>query len=195
MDLSSGITLLLRRWRGGERDAFENLILLVYRRLYETARRQMSREQPGHLLQNTALVHETYLQLSKLDRIEWKDRGHFFRICTRIMRRILIDDARSRLSRKAGAGAVHLPLEENIAESQHPSPDFFLTLDSALKKLAKIDERQYQVVQLRFFTGLTIQETAQILSVSERTVKGDWTMAKLWLLRELDGRCNNGRQT
>jgi RNA polymerase sigma-70 factor, ECF subfamily len=184
---ASGITLLLRAWSEGDAEALQRLTPLVYQELHRTARRYMAREKAGHILQSTALVNETYLQLAKLGGMNFQDRAHFFAICARLMRRILTDHARSHLSLKAGGGALHVPLDEAAAGSLDPKLDL-LALDDALNHLAAIDERQSQVVQMRFFLGLSVKETADILNVSERTVKADWTHAKLWLLRELDKR-------
>jgi RNA polymerase sigma-70 factor (ECF subfamily) len=182
------ITSLLRAWSSGDRSAMEALVPLVYDELHRAARRYMAREDPGHTLQPTALVHETYLRLAKLETIDWQNQGHFFATCARLMRHILTDHARGRprLERK------DLPMEKVGAAALHPGLDFAV-LDDALNGLAAIDERQSLVVQLRFFVGLSVKETADVLGVSERTVKQDWTVAKLWLLRELSSGNNNGK--
>jgi RNA polymerase sigma factor (TIGR02999 family) len=189
---TSEITTLLRAWSGGDRNAMETLVPLVYHELHRAARRYMARENPGHTLQTTGLVNETYLRLSKLEGVDWQSRGHFFAICARLMRHILTDYARARPHLKGGQRAQSLPLEEAAPLALTPSLDF-VALDEALNRLAAIDERQSQVVQLRFFVGLSVKETAEVLKVSERTVKQDWMFAKLWLLRELGRSRNDGR--
>jgi RNA polymerase sigma-70 factor (ECF subfamily) len=180
------ITSLLRAWNNGDRSAMEALVPLVYNELHRAARRYMARENPGHTLQATALVNETYLRLAKLETIDWQNGGHFFATCARLMRHILTDYARAHP--RVERGSVFL--EE--AGALQPSVDF-VALDDALNGLAAIDERQSQVVQLRFFVGLSVKETAEVLGVSERTVKQDWMFAKLWLLRELGKGESNGK--
>jgi len=177
------ITYLLRAWSNGDRSAMEALVPLVYEELHRAARRYMAGENPGHTLQATSLLNETYLRLARLEKIDWQNRGHFFAICARLMRRILTDYARSR-PHANGEKIRYIPLEEAEFLPLRPSVDFS-ALDDALNSLAAIDERQSQVVQLRFFVGLSVKETADVLKVSERTVKQDWKFAKLWLLREL----------
>ncbi len=178
------ITHLLRAWSNGDRGAMEALVPLVYLELHRAARRYMASENPGHTLQATALINETYLRLARLEKIDWQNRGHFFAICARLMRRILTDYARSRSRAQGGEKARYVPLEEADVLSLHRRVDFS-ALDDALNDLAAIDERQSEVVQLRFFVGLSVKEIAEVLKVSERTVKQDWQFAKLWLLREL----------
>jgi RNA polymerase sigma-70 factor, ECF subfamily len=184
------ITDLLHAWSNGDRSAMEALVPLVYEELHRAARRYMARENPGHTLQATSLINETYLRLARLEKIDWQDRGHFFAICARLMRRILTDHARSR-PHIGGARIQTLSLEE--AELPLRRGLDFSALDDALNALAAIDERQSQVVQLRFFVGLSIKETAEVLRVSERTVKQDWLFAKLWLLRELNRGKSHGK--
>jgi RNA polymerase sigma factor (TIGR02999 family) len=178
------ITHLLRAWSNGDRNAMEALVPLVYEELHRAARRYMAGENPGHTLQSTTLINETYLRLARLEKIDWQNRGHFFAICARLMRRILTDHARSRPRVQGGEKAQYVALEEAEVPPMHRGLDFS-ALDDALNALAAIDERQSQVVQLRFFVGLSVKETAEVLKVSERTVKQDWQFAKLWLLREL----------
>lgn len=187
MDASgvSGITLLLRAWSTGDEQALNRLTPLVYRDLYRTAQRYMAAEKPGHILQNTALVNETYLQLARLGEIDWQDRGHFFAMCARVMRHVLAQYARDRLSLKGGGGAQLLPLDESLVALPDPCPDL-VALDDALGRLAALDERKSQVVELRVFVGLSVEEIANLLKISEGTVKRDWRLAKAWLLRELN---------
>ena len=181
---ASGITVLLRAWNGGDHKALEKLIPLVYRELHRTARRYMARENPGHILQSAALVNETYLELEKLGEIDWQDRGHFYAVCAQLMRRTLTNYARSRLFQKRGGGAQRVHFDESWVVSGDSRTDL-VALDEALTQLALIDERKSQVVQLRFFVGLSVAETAAVLKVSEETVTRDWRLAKVWLLREL----------
>jgi RNA polymerase sigma factor (TIGR02999 family) len=180
----SGITVLLRAWNGGDHQALEKLIPLVYRELHRTARRYMARESPGHILQSTALVNETYLELEKLGEIDWQDRGHFYAVCAQLMRRTLTNYARSRLFKKRGGDAQRVHFDESWVVSGDSRTDL-IALDEALNQLALIDERKSQIVQLRFFVGLSVAETAVVLKVSEETVSRDWRLAKVWLLREL----------
>jgi RNA polymerase sigma-70 factor (ECF subfamily) len=181
------ITLLLRAWSKGEDQALDELTPLVYRELYRSAQRQMAREKLGHVLQNTALVNEFYLRLAKLRGIEWQDRAHFFAVSARMMRRILTDYARSRLYQKRGGAVQHVPFNEAFAAA-NPQPDFdLIAVDKALKNLAAVDARKSQVVELRFFGGFSVEETAEALHVSTDTVKRDWMFSKHWLLCELRG--------
>jgi RNA polymerase sigma factor (TIGR02999 family) len=178
------ITELLQAWRGGDEQALEKLTPQVYRELHQAARRCMSRERNGHILQATALINELYLRLSDLKQVDWQNRTHFFALCARQMRRILIDLARARQSEKGGGSAtvVELDAAPQVASTSHAE---VVAVDEALKALAKVDQRKSQIVELRFFGGLSIEETAEVLKVSSRTVKRDWTLAKAWLLREM----------
>jgi RNA polymerase sigma-70 factor, ECF subfamily len=180
------ITELLQAWRGGDEQALEKLTPQVYSELHQAARRCMNRERDGHTLQATALINELYLRLSDLKQVDWQNRAHFFALCARQMRRILIDLARTRLSEKRGGGAyvVELDAAPQIESTSHAE---VLAVDDALKALAKVDPRKSQVVELRFFGGLSNEETAEVLKVSSRTVKRDWILAKAWLLREMAG--------
>jgi RNA polymerase sigma factor (TIGR02999 family) len=183
------ITELLQAWRGGDEQALEKLTPRVYRELHQAARRCMSRERDGHTLQATALINELYLRLSDLQQVDWQNRAHFFALCARQMRRILTDDARLRRSEKRGGGAFVVSLDEapEVASSSHAD---VLAVDDALKALAKVDERKSQVVELRFFGGLSVEETAEVLQVSPDTVARDWRLAKAWLLREMSGKAD-----
>ena len=186
------ITQLLRAWSGGDSQALEKLTPLVYAELHRAAERYMSRERPGHMLQTTALIHEVYMRLVDFGQVDWQDRAHFFAVCARLMRRILTDFARSRRTRKRGGDGRQLSLDEKLYVSPEPAPDL-VALDEALTRLAGVDERKSQVVELRFFGGLTEEETAGVLKVSRETVKRDWKLAKLWLLRELSAEQPDGR--
>jgi RNA polymerase sigma-70 factor, ECF subfamily len=184
------VTRLLKAWTTGDQQALEKLTPLVYAQLYKVARSYMAGERPGHTLQTTALVNEVYLKLVDCGQINWQDRVHFFAVSAQLMRRILVDVARSHGYRKRGAGAIHISLDE--APSVCGEPDAQLVaLDDALKALAAVDERKSKVVELRFFGGLSIDETAEVLRVSSETVVRDWKLAKVWLLRELSE--GNGR--
>src|SRR5246127_708636 len=178
------VTQLLVAWRAGDESALNRLMPLVYNELHRLARRYMAGEQTGHPLQTTALVHEVYLRLVDANTIEWQDRAHFYAICARLMRRILVDFARSRNYQKRGGGLAHIQLEEAVTVSAVVGSEL-LAVDEALKELAKLDRRKSEVVELRFFGGLTVEEVAAALKVSPETVMRDWKLAKAWLLREL----------
>ena len=178
------ITCLLEAWRLGDKDALERLTPLVYDRLHRLAHHYMVREQAGQTLQTTALVHEVYLKLVDVENVDWQNRAHFYGLCARLMRRILIDFARSRNYQKRGGQIPHIELEEAATVSAVIGSEL-LALDEALKELADVDGRKSEVVELRFFGGLTVEETAAALGVSPETVMRDWKMAKAWLLREL----------
>lgn len=155
------------------------------------ARRYMAREKDGHTLQTTALINEVYLRLVEVDEVQWQDRAHFFAISAQLMRRILTDFARSRGYQKRGGGARHVPLDEGCMASAEPGVDL-IALEDALTRLGATDVRKSKVVELRFFGGLTVDETAEVLQVSGETVMRDWSMARAWLLRELDGGVSHG---
>ncbi len=178
------VTRLLHAWAAGDEAALQQLMPLVYDELHRLARRYMAREQPGQTLQTTALVHEVYLRLVDVKNVNWQDRAHFYALCARLMRRILIDFARSRTYQKRGGGAAHVELDEAATVSAVVG-DELLAVDHALEQLAALDSRKGQVVELRFFGGLTIEETALALRVSPETVMRDWRLAKAWLTREL----------
>jgi RNA polymerase sigma factor (TIGR02999 family) len=184
---SSTVTELLVAWGGGDDSALEQLMPLVHAELYRLARREMRGERKGHTLQTTALVNEAYLRLVKLSGVTWNDRVHFFAMSARLMRRILVDHARSRLYLKRGGGAALVAFDEEQTVGIQSGPDL-VALDDALQALAVLDPRKSQVVELRFFGGLSVDETAAALNVSSRTVMRDWRLAKAWLLKQLDGR-------
>ncbi|HEY6336885.1 MAG TPA: sigma-70 family RNA polymerase sigma factor [Candidatus Sulfotelmatobacter sp.] len=188
---SSEITQLLHAWRGGDQLALERLMPVVYQELHRMARRYMAREKDGHTLQTTALINEVYLRLVEVDEVQWQDRAHFFAISAQLMRRILTDFARSRGYQKRGGGARHVPLDEGCMASAEPGVDL-IALEDALTRLGATDVRKSKVVELRFFGGLTVDETAEVLQVSGETVMRDWSMARAWLLRELDGGVSHG---
>ena len=178
------ITRLLVAWGGGDESALERLIPIVYDELRQLAHRYMSRERPGHTLQTTALVNEAYLRLVNWREVQWQNRAHFFGVSAQMMRRILVDFARNRQYQKRGAGAIQVSLGEATSFTECPSADL-VALDEALTELTKMDQRKGQVVEMRFFGGLSVKEVAEVLKVSEETVMRDWRLAKVWLLREL----------
>ncbi len=185
------VTQLLQAWSGGEESALEKLVPLVYSELHRLARRYMAREQPGHTLQVTALVSEAYLRLVDSPQANWQNRAHFFAVCAQVMRRILVDRARSRRARKRGMGIPALELDEALVVAPGRSTDL-VALDDALKDLSALDQRKGQIVELRFFGGLSVEETAEVLKVSKDTVMRDWKLAKSWLRRELNQGESNG---
>jgi RNA polymerase sigma factor (TIGR02999 family) len=178
------VTQLLRAWSEGDHHALEKLTPLVYAELHRRAHWQMANERSGQTLQTTALVNEVYVQLIDLRGVSWRDRAHFFALSSRLIRRVLIDAARAKAAQKRGARSPHVELDENLLVSQEPRADV-IALDDALTALAAIDERKSQVVELRFFGGLGIEETAAVLKVSPETIKRDWKLAKAWLRRAL----------
>jgi RNA polymerase sigma factor (TIGR02999 family) len=179
------VTRLLRAWGAGDESALEQLMPLVYEELRRLAHRYMAGEQPGQTLQTTALVHEVYLRLVDVKKVDWQDRAHFYALCARLMRRILVDFARSRTYQKRGGAATHVQLDEALTVSAVVGWEL-LAVDDALQRLSAVDARKSQVVELRFFGGLTVEETAITLKVSPETVMRDWRLAKAWLIRELD---------
>jgi RNA polymerase sigma factor (TIGR02999 family) len=179
------VTRLLRAWGAGDESALEQLMPLVYEELRRLAHRYMAGEQPGQTLQTTALVHEVYLRLVDVKKVDWQDRAHFYALCARLMRRILVDFARSRTYQKRGGTATHVQLDEALTVSAVVGWEL-LAVDDALQRLSAVDARKSQVVELRFFGGLTVEETAIALKVSPETVMRDWRLAKAWLIRELD---------
>jgi len=178
------VTHLLKAWSTGDEQALQKLAPLVYDQLHRIAQRCMAGERSGHMLQTTALINEAYLQLVDCQKIDWKDRAHFFAVSAQLMRRILVDFARSRGYQKRGGGMPHLSLDEAPPVSNEPDANL-VALDDALNALAAVDGRKSKVVELRFFGGLSIGETAEVLRVSVETVVRDWRLAKVWLLREL----------
>jgi len=185
--ISRSVTQLLRAWGDGDQSALEHLTPLVYKELHSLARRHMSREGKGHTLQATALIHEVYLRLVEFQSVRWQDRAHFFAVCSRLMRHILIDFARSRDSLKRGRNEPKLTLEESLVVSASV-PAQLLELEEALTKLAQNDPRKGAVVEMRFFGGLKNKEIAEVLKVSSDTVMRDWSLARAWLLREMNAR-------
>lgn len=179
------ISTLLRAWTGGDRSALEKLTPIVYDELRRLARRYMKRERAGHSLQTTALVNEAYMRLVNYDRMQWQDRAHFFAVSAQLMRRILVEFAR-RHNVKRGGGVQHVSLEEVAMVSTDQDANL-VALDDAMNALTRLDPRKVQVVELRFFGGLSIDETAEVLKTSPMTVKRDWRAAKIWLHRELNG--------
>jgi RNA polymerase sigma factor (TIGR02999 family) len=180
----SGPTELLRAWSQGDGSAFERLVPLVYEELHRLARRYMRQERPDHTLQATSLVNEAYLRLIDVNRVEWRDRAHFLAVAAQMMRRILVESARNRRRQKRGGGAVHVNFDD-VQELPVLKERDLVALNDALSALATFDARMGQVVELRFFGGLTVEETAKVLSVSPETVMRDWKTAKAWLLREI----------
>ena len=185
-DASHQVTRLLIDWRNGDQAALEQLIPLVHEELRRVARRHMAHERPGHTLQATALVNEAYVRLIDIKQVKWQDRAHFFAMSSRLMRRVLVDFARSKGYQKRGAGAQKVSLDEALIVSAEPGADL-VALDDALDALTLFDARKAQVVEMRFFGGLSVEETAEALKVSVDTVMRDWKLAKAWLLRELAG--------
>jgi RNA polymerase sigma-70 factor, ECF subfamily len=181
---SEVINVLLARWRSGHQDALDELIPLVHKELRHMARRHMRLERPGNTLQPTALVNEVYLRLLGLKQIQWNDREHFFALSASLMRRILVDAARARQTKKRGANAITVPLD-GIDIPQISPDNGLLELENALKKLEAVDPRKARVLELRCFGGLGVEESARVIGVSPRTVKRDWLMAKAWLSAEL----------
>ena len=181
----SEITGLLIAWSDGDRAALERLLPLIERELHRIARHYMRRENPGHTLQTTALVNEAYFRLVDQKRVRWQNRAHFFAIAAQIMRRILLNYARDRHRQKRGGQAVQVSLSEVAAVGEERSVEL-IALDEALERLAAIDERKCRVVELRYFGGLSVEETAEVMGISRITVIRHWNMAKAWLTRELD---------
>ena len=181
---SHQVSQLLRRWSAGDREALDQLMPLVYGELRRIARRYMAQQARDHTLQTTALIHEAYLRLVGQEEKRWENRAHFFGVAAQAMRHILVDYARTQHRAKRGGGAFQVSLDEVFKICADRSSEL-TALDDALTELAKLDERQSKVVEMRFFGGLTEEEMAAVLNVSPRTVSGDWSMARSWLLREL----------
>jgi RNA polymerase sigma-70 factor, ECF subfamily len=179
------ISRLLRAWSDGDQSALEKLTPMVYAELHRLARRYMRRERPGHSLQTTALVNEAYMRLVDYERMQWQNRAHFFAVSAQVMRRILVEHAR-RHNLKRGGGIQHFSLEEAVVVGGDQDADL-VALDDKMNALARIDPRKVQVVEMRFFGGLSVEETAEVLKISPVTVKRDWRAAKAWLYRELTG--------
>jgi RNA polymerase sigma-70 factor, ECF subfamily len=182
---SQDITELLAAWGGGDMAAFERLVPLVYAELKRIARRHMFRESEGHILQTTALVHEAYMKLVSKPGAKWQDRAHFFAVSSQQMRRILVDAARSRLRKKRGGDAPVISLDDAPMLSSSRAAEF-VALDEALNELASLDERRSRVVEMRYFGGMSVEETAAVLNLSPATVLRDWNAAKAWLYTQLN---------
>jgi RNA polymerase sigma-70 factor, ECF subfamily len=180
------VTALLFAWRRGDKNSYDRLFELIHDELHRLARQCMAGERAEHILQATALVNEAYLRLIEINQVSWQDRAHFLAMAARVMRRILIDDARARLYQKRGGDAERITLTEIDLLSPESGPEL-IALDDALTALAAVDERKSRVVELRFFGGLNIDETAAVLGVSPQTIQRDWRLAKAWLLREITG--------
>ena len=191
---SDSVSVLLHAWSEGDQSALDKLTPIVYDELRRLARSYMNRERVGHSLQTTALVHEAYMRLVDYDRMQWQDRAHFFAVSAQLMRRILVDHAR-RHNLKRGGDVPHVSLEEAamlVGDQTAEHAMNFVMLDDALNNLARLDARKVQVVEMRFFGGLSVEETAEVLKVSPITVMRDWTTAKAWLYRELGGATRDG---
>jgi RNA polymerase sigma factor (TIGR02999 family) len=178
------VTELLLNWRQGDQDAREELIPLVYGELRRVARRYLRSERPDHTLQSGALVNEAYLRLVREEAPPWKNRAHFFGVAAQLMRHILVDHARSRNAEKRGAGLPRLALDAQMAPPQYRELNL-VSLDDALNRLAELDSQQSRIIELRFFGGLSIEETAMVLNISPATVKREWATARAWLQREM----------
>ena len=185
------VSQLLRAWSDGDQGALERLTPIVYKELHRLARHYMKGERPGHVLQTTALVNEAYMRLVDYNRMRWQNRAHFFAVSAQLMRRILVEHAR-RQNLKRGGGVQHVSLDE-AAVVGGDRPADLVALDAAMDALARLDPRKVRVVEMRFFGGLSVEETAEVLKVSPVTVMRDWSTAKAWLYRELAGGTTDGR--
>ena len=179
------ITQMLREWSGGKREAMDKLMPIVYTELHRQAARYLRRENKGHTLQTTALIHETYLKLIDQRDVEWQNRAHFFAIAAQAMRRIMVDYARTKRREKRGGGDEKLPLEAAMSVAVEESSVDLIALDEALTRLAEIDSEQARLVELRYFSGLSLEETAEALHISRATAAREWNVARAWLRREL----------
>lgn len=184
MSSPPNVTEMLQDWRNGDQAALEKLLPVVYDELRRQAARYLRRERPGHTLQTTALIHEAYLRLINQENVAWQNRAHFYAIAARLMRQILVDHARKRQAAKRGGSDIKLPLEEAMVISPERDIDL-VALDGALTRLAAFDEQQSRIVELRYFSGLSVEETAEVLGISTRTVKRDWNVAKAWLRQQI----------
>jgi len=187
------VSKLLRAWTGGDRNALEGLIPIVYGELRRLAHHYMTGERTGHSLQTTALVHEAYLRLVDCERMQWQNRAHFFALSGQLMRRILVENARHH-NLKRGAGFEHISFDEATVLDDGRAPDL-VKLDDALNALGRLDPRKVQVVEMRYFGGLSMEETAEVLNISLITVRRDWSAARIWLYRELTGGTDDGLRT
>jgi RNA polymerase sigma factor (TIGR02999 family) len=181
---SHELTELLRGWHGGDQRSLARIVELAYPELRKIARRCLRRERPEHTIQATALVHEAYLRLFDVERVSWQDRAHFFAIIAKVMRRILIEYARAQGCSKRGGGLRPMNLNEALVVSAEPDPEI-VRLHEALEEMAKFDARKAQVVEMRYFGGLTSEEAASVLGISPQSVNRDWSLAKAWLVREM----------
>jgi RNA polymerase sigma-70 factor, ECF subfamily len=179
------ITELLQAWSRGDPGALDQLVPLVYEELHRLAQHYMSQERPGHTLQTTALINEAYLRLVSAAEANWQSRTHFLAVAAQVMRRVLVDWARARRALRRGGDITPLELEKALVVAEDPGPDL-VALDDALQRLASVDLRKSQVVELRFFGGLSLEETAEVLKISCATVTRDWKLAKVWLRREME---------
>jgi len=184
------ISTLLRAWSDGDQSALNGLTPIVHEELRRLAHHYMERERSGHTLQTTALVNEAYMRLVDYKRMQWQDRAHFFAVAAQVMRRILVDHARSH-NIKRGAGVQHIPLDDVAVVNGDRTGDL-VALDDAMNALARLDPRKVQIIEMRFFGGLSVEETAEVLKVSPATVRRDWSIAKFWLYRELSGGTGDG---
>ncbi|MBX3289408.1 MAG: sigma-70 family RNA polymerase sigma factor [Acidobacteria bacterium] len=182
---SPEITQLLLKWQKGDEHALADLIPLVYAELRKMAANFMRRQRPGHTLQTTALINEAYMRLVDSNRVNWQDRGHFFAVAAQLMRRILVDSARRRNSLKRGGDRVLITLDEKAELAVEKQTDM-VKLDEALERLARLSVRQAKIVEMRYFAGLTEEQTAEVLGISSRTVRREWSLARAWLYRELN---------
>ena len=185
MSQTHEITQMLHEWSDGSREALEQLMPLVYDELHRQARRYLRHERQQHTLQTTALIHEAYLKLVDQREVNWESRTHFFAVAANMMRRILVDHARAKHREKRGGAGENLPLDEALLVVSDERSIDLIALDEALNRLAEFDEQQSRIVELRYFSGLTLEETAEALKISRTTVANDWALAKAWLHREL----------
>ncbi len=184
LEKPAAVTGLLLAWGRGDEAALRRLVPLVHRELHDIARRCLAGERRGHSLQTDALINEVYLRLIDVQRVNWQNRGHFLAISARLMRRILVDHARARRAQKRGGGAVRVTFDEGLQVTNESAHDL-VALDDALRELAVFDDRKSRVIEMRFFGGLSVEETAAVLNVSADTVMRDWRLARKWLLREM----------
>ena len=187
---ASDVSTLLRAWSEGDQSALKGLTPIVYDELHRLAHRYLERERPGHTLQTTALVNEAYIRLVDYKRMQWQNRAHFLAVSAQVMRRILVDHARGH-NVKRGAGIQHVSLDEGAVIGGNQASDL-VALDDAMNALARLDPRKVQIIEMRFFGGLSVEETAEVLKVSPATVRRDWSIAKFWLYRELGGETGDG---
>lgn len=187
MENPHDVTQLLLKWSQGDQGAIDELLPMVYRELHKIAHRYLNKERGEHTLQTTALVHEAYIKLIDQTRVQWQNRAHFFGIAAQAMRRILVDNARQRLAGKRGSGAEKISIEDNQIDISDEKASNLIELDFALKKLAELDPNKSRLVELRYFGGLSLEETAEVMGVSRPTVIRQWRLAKAWLYKEIAG--------